>query len=45
MEGKKTRMEAGFTRREEEQMGITKDKDSRREQDDNVLKAESMNRG
>lgn len=43
--GKKTRKEAGFTRREEKKMEITKDKDSRRQQDDSVLKAESMNSG
>lgn len=37
--GKKTRIEAGFTGGEEKRMGITKDKDSRRGQDDSVLKA------
>lgn len=45
MAGKKTRKEAGFTRREEKKMEITEDKDSKRQQDDSVLKAESMNRG
>lgn len=44
MAGKKTRTEAGFIRREEKKMEITKDKDSRREQDDSVLKAENTNR-